>query len=219
VEKKRMDNELQFHIDETMKHKDNVKNYLLFVSRVLELKGRKHDDSKLQEPEQSIFVKYTPKLRNCTYGSKEYKTFLKEMKPALDHHYKANPHHPEYYSNGIKGMNLLDLIEMFFDWMAATKRHADGDIRKSIEINKKRFGYDDLLAQIFNNTVDYIDGWFYDVVDKQFCDSDNDAVREIVYDWYTGKRCCTDEYKAKYSKEDYDRASSIILTLVSMGLG
>lgn len=58
-------------------------------------------------------------------------------------------------------------------------------------------------------------GWFYDVVDKQFCDSDNDAVREIVYDWYTG----TDEYKAKYSKEDYDRASSIILTLVSMGLG
>ena len=163
-----MDNELQFHIDETMKHKDNVKNYLLFVSRVLELKGRKHDDSKLQEPEQSIFVKYTPKLRNCTYGSKEYKTFLKEMKPALDHHYKANPHHPEYYSNGIKGMNLLDLIEMFFDWMAATKRHADGD-----------------------------------------------AVREIVYDWYTG----TDEYKSKYSKEDYDRASSIILTLVNMGLG
>ena len=141
------------------------------------------------------------------------------MKPALDHHYKVNPHHPEYYSNGIKGMNLLDLIEMFFDWMATTKRHADGDIRKSIEINKKRFGYDDLLAQIFNNTVDYIDGWFYDVVDKQFCDSDNDAVREIVYDWYTGKSCCTDEYKAKYSKEDYDRASSIILTLVSMGLG
>lgn len=214
-----MENELQFHIDETMKHKNNVKNYLLFVSRVLELKGRKHDDSKLQEPEQSIFVEYTPKLKNCTYGSKEYQTFLKEMKPALDHHYSSNAHHPEYYKDGIKGMHLLDLIEMFFDWMAATKRHADGDIFKSIEINKKRFGYDDLLAQIFKNTVSYIDGWFYDIVEKYFDEADNESVREIVYDWYTGKSCCTDEYKDKFSKEDYNRASGIILSLVSMGLG
>ncbi len=38
-----MDNELQFHIDEIMKHKKIVRSYLLFASRVLELKGRKHD--------------------------------------------------------------------------------------------------------------------------------------------------------------------------------
>jgi len=214
-----MSNELQFHIDETMKHKKCVKNYLLFVSKVLELKGRKHDDSKLHEPEQSIFVEYTPKLKNCTYGSKEYQSFLKGMKPALDHHYNANMHHPEHYKEGIKGMDLITLLEMFFDWMAATKRHADGDILKSIEINKKRFGYDDLLAQIFKNTAEYIDGWFYDIVEQQFRDTDNDEIRQIVYDWYTGKSCCTDEYKAKFSKEDYDEASGIILSLVSMGLG
>ena len=31
-----------------------------------------------------------------TYGSDEYKACLTEMKPALDHHYAANRHHPEH---------------------------------------------------------------------------------------------------------------------------
>lgn len=55
---------------------------------------------------------------------------------------------------GIRGMNLLDLLEMFCDWTAATKRHADGDIRKSIKLNQKRFGYSDDLKQILLNTVE-----------------------------------------------------------------
>ncbi len=214
-----MDKILQFHIDETMKHKKNVYNYLLFVAKILELKGRKHDDSKLQDPEQRVFVEYTPKLKNSTYGSEEYKTFLKEMKPALDHHYANNSHHPEYHKNGISDMNLLELIEMFFDWLSATKRHADGDIFRSIEINKSRFKYDDLLAQIFKNTAEYIDGWYYDVLEKQFYDTDNDNVRRIVYDWFTSVCVDSDEYKKKYPKEDFDNAKDIILTLVSMGLG
>jgi hypothetical protein len=51
-------------------------------------------------------------------------------------------------------MSLIDLIEMICDWKAATLRHNDGDINKSIELNKDRFGYSDDLAQIFKNTVD-----------------------------------------------------------------
>lgn len=112
-----------------------------------------HDDSKLQSPEVEIFEEFTPKLAGSTYGSDEYKQFLKEMKPALDHHYAANSHHPEHYDNGIKGMSLLDLLEMVCDWKAATERHNDGNILKSIEINQKRFGYGDELKQIFLNTV------------------------------------------------------------------
>ena len=76
------------------------------------------------------------------------------MKPALDHHYRFNKHHPEYYADGIKGMNLIDLVEMFCDWLAATKRHKDGDIFESIKINKARFGYSGLLETIFLNTVE-----------------------------------------------------------------
>jgi hypothetical protein len=47
----------------------------------------------------------------------------------------------------------VDLVEMLMDWWAATKRHADGDIMESIEINQKRFGYSDELKSIFINTV------------------------------------------------------------------
>lgn len=55
-------------------------------------------------------------------------------------------------SPGIEGMSLLDIIEMFCDWKAATERHNDGDILKSIEHNEKRFKIAPQLSQIFRNT-------------------------------------------------------------------
>ena len=42
---------------------------------------------------------------------------------------------------------------MICDWYAACKRHADGDIRKSIEINTERFGLSPQLKAILLNTV------------------------------------------------------------------
>ena len=50
-------------------------------------------------------------------------------------------------------MNIVDICEMIADWKAASLRHADGDIMKSIEINQKRFGYSDELKSILINTV------------------------------------------------------------------
>ena len=130
------------------------------ISRlILELKTRAlwHDRSKFEPPEFEHFLIYTPKLKKTTYGSDAYKEFLRQLKPALDHHYKANRHHTEHFTQGIRGMNLVDLIEMFCDWMAATARHTDGDIRRSIEQNKTRFGYDDIVADIFANTADWLE--------------------------------------------------------------
>lgn len=43
-------------------------------------------------------------------GCDEYRACLREMKPALEHHYASNSHHPEHYSNGIQGMSLFDLL-------------------------------------------------------------------------------------------------------------
>lgn len=83
---------------------------------------------------------------------------LAEIKPALEHHYANNTHHPEFYPDGIRGMSLLDLVEMLCDWKAATLRHADGDIRKSIEINQSRFKYSDELKQVLLNTLPVIEG-------------------------------------------------------------
>lgn len=138
---------------DTLLHIKRVNQLLTESAGELIRRANIHDNSKLKSPEKELFDKYTPKLKNCTYGSDEYKEFLKGLKVALDHHYKNNSHHPEHYENGVNGMNLFDLIEMFFDWKAATERHEDGDIYKSIIINKKRFELSDQLCDIFHNTA------------------------------------------------------------------
>lgn len=115
-----------------------------------------HDNSKLQSPEKELFDIYTPKLKDSTYGSDEYKAFLSELKVGLDHHYAKNSHHPEHYEKGINGMNLFDLIEMFFDWKAAGERHADGNIYKSIDINQDRFKLSQQVKDILTNTATYL---------------------------------------------------------------
>ena len=137
----------------TMRHIEAVRGYIGGVIRELTHRSDEHDQSKMAAPEVEIFEVYTPKLRDSTYGSEEYKTFLKEMEPALTHHYAENRHHPEHFKNGIQGMTLLDMIEMLCDWKAATMRHADGDIMKSIEINQKRYGYGDDIKAILIHTA------------------------------------------------------------------
>jgi len=138
---------------DTNHHRYRVSAILCKMSKLLLDKANAHDLSKLEEPEKSIFDKFTPKLKDSTYGSKEYTEFLKEMEPALNHHYRNNQHHPEHYGNGIDGMTILDLLEMFCDWKAASERHADGSIEKSIEINTPRFKISDQLKSIFKNSV------------------------------------------------------------------
>jgi hypothetical protein len=142
---------------ETRKHIQQVQELLMKVIHELTLRAQNHDSSKLEDPEKGVFEVYTPKLKNTTYGSDEYNEFLKEMKPALDNHYKKNRHHPEFHERGIDGMDLVDLIEMFCDWKAATLRHADGDMTRSIEHNQTRFGIDDQLKKILKNTMKYVE--------------------------------------------------------------
>lgn len=142
----------------TYKHKNEVLKQLNKIIQELLLRGESHDNSKLEPLQAEVFAEYTPKLKTVTYGSNEYSKYLKEMQVALDDHYQKEKHHPEHWPNGISDMTLVDLIEMICDWYAATKRHSDGDIYKSIEINQKRFGYSDELKQIFLNTIEeYLD--------------------------------------------------------------
>lgn len=139
---------------DTLKHIKRVSYLLINAASELAKRAQHHDDSKLESPEKELFDEYTPKLAGCTYGSDEYKVFLKELKVALDHHYAANSHHPEHYAAGVNDFDLFDLIEMFFDWKAASERHVDGDIHNSIEVNKKRFNLDSQIVDIFKNTAD-----------------------------------------------------------------
>jgi len=138
---------------DTLAHTRRVGQLLNEAAIELLKRANKHDDTKLESPEKELFDEYTPKLKETTYGSDEYKEHLKGLKVALDHHYENNSHHPEHYDEGVNGFDLFDLVEMFFDWKAATERHADGDIMKSIEINKGRFNLDPQVVQILTNTA------------------------------------------------------------------
>jgi hypothetical protein len=107
----------------------------------------------LESPEKELFDKYTPLLKETTYGSDEYKKHLKEMGKALEHHYENNRHHPEHFELGISGMTLVDLVEMLCDWKAASERHGDGNFLKSLELNRDRFDISNQLYFILFNTA------------------------------------------------------------------
>jgi hypothetical protein len=142
---------------ETQKHIDTVnENGRKFCDKLMERLGR-HDASKLVAPEHKYFDKGTPELEKSTYGEKSYDDAKGKIKEGLKHHYANNDHHPEHFGEeGISGMNLYQLVEMWLDWTAAVRRHADGNIFNSIMVNRfKRpeFHMDDQIFKIFLNTA------------------------------------------------------------------
>ena len=143
--------------EDTNKHINIVRLLLRGFAESLLARGTLHDASKLEEPEKSLFNEFTPKLSSVEYGSDKYKEYLAQMGKALDHHYENNRHHPEHFEWEIGNMNLLDIIEMVCDWKAASLRHDNGDIRKSLEINRDRFNMTDQLYSIFMNTFNDFD--------------------------------------------------------------
>lgn len=143
---------------ETKEHIKRVSSLLRQCYERLQQRAFDHDRSKLESPEKECFDEVTGKLRTLTYGSEEYKTQLTKLKPALDHHYANNSHHPEHYTTGIDGMSLLDLLEMLCDWKAAGERHADGSIERSLRVNRERFKITSQLQNVLQNTVVEL-GW------------------------------------------------------------
>lgn len=146
--------EIAVCLAETQKHVRSVQRNLNIFIRALMSRGETHDNSKFEEPELTIFAQNTAKLAAVEYGTPEYAALLKEVRPAIEHHYAKNCHHPEHFPNGINGMTLVDLIEMLSDWEAATARNKNGNIRKSLEVNAERYDISPQLQQILKNTVD-----------------------------------------------------------------
>jgi hypothetical protein len=145
--------------EETQKHIDRVRHYMIFTIKDLIKRADNHDASKLLSPEKEYFDKYTQELANLEYGTPEYKESCKKLKPAIDHHYSVNDHHAQFHGEeGINGMNLLSLVEMLCDWKASGERGkaGTGNIYKSIDINSERFGISKQLRKILINTAKYL---------------------------------------------------------------
>lgn len=113
-----------------------------------------HDRSKLEavelEPQQRL-QDVIARDGHAPFESEEYKRRFETLRPMLDHHFANNSHHPEHYADGVNGMTLFDVIEMFFDWKAASERgeEASMNITKACE----RFKVSPQLESILRNTA------------------------------------------------------------------
>lgn len=139
---------------DTQAHQEVVKMYINRLVAMLSDRALYHDATKLMSPELEVFAEYTPKLKNTVFGTEEYQKQLDEMQVALKHHYANNRHHPEHFPDGIRGMNLIDLLEMVADWKASSLRQNTGNALVDIQKNQERFGYSDDIAQILKNTIE-----------------------------------------------------------------
>lgn len=148
-----MNDKINFFLYETHKHIKRVRYFLdIFITDIIK-RGQEHDNSKIEEPELSLFAEHHHKFKDVVYGTDEYKKLMENIKVAVNYHHSKNRHHPEYWSNGIEDMTLVDLIEMISDWRAAIEKNKDGDIQRSLEINSKKYNMSPQLKKILENTI------------------------------------------------------------------
>jgi hypothetical protein len=114
-------------------------------------RGQAHDASKFSPEEKPVYDEVFPLLTGISYGSPEWDAVLGRARPALEHHYRHNSHHPEFYPDGIAGMDLFDLVEMLCDWMAAAERNPSDGVK--LDHNVRLFGIEPQLAAILANTL------------------------------------------------------------------
>lgn len=92
---------------ETQAHIDRVSYFVNMAAENLIERARRHDASKLVSPEVEAFDIGTPKLASLEYGSAEYKESLRELGPALQHHFENNDHHPEWGDRNIEWREVV----------------------------------------------------------------------------------------------------------------
>lgn len=139
----------------TQKHIKRVQTLLWQAASELGRRGVAHDRSKFDPIEKGPLDEMQRLIDEegpAPYGSDEYKRRTELLGPMLKHHYACNSHHPEHYPDGVNGMDLFDVIEMFFDWKAASERGDESSIGLTHSV--ERFKIDPQLAAILANTAE-----------------------------------------------------------------
>lgn len=139
----------------TLKHQRRVAELLTVFAIDLLKRANVHDESKHSAEEKGPLDEMQRLINEegqASYGSEEYKRCTSLLGPMLAHHYANNSHHPEHYKDGVNGMNLMDLVEMFLDWKAASERGEESSMNLTAACN--RFKISDQVKTIFANTAD-----------------------------------------------------------------
>lgn len=139
----------------TMKHINRVAELMDMVAMQLIQRGNIHDASKLT-PVEKLPLDAMQYINDneppAPYGSEEYIRRAKMLKPMLKHHYANNSHHPEHHENGVYGMTLFDVVEMWCGWVAASERGKESSV--NLTHAAERYQMSDQLKRIFANTYD-----------------------------------------------------------------
>ena len=138
-------------------HIKDVQFYMAQIIHYLTTAARIHDSSKYSPQEIGLVIKKA-QLDAIPYMSEEYKAALANVQDGLQHHYQMNPHHPEFWTNGVEDMSMLNLLELLADWKAASDATVGGSLDNSIEKNTERFNLSPEMVRLLTNTARDL-GW------------------------------------------------------------
>lgn len=138
----------------TYKHIARVRELLGGFAIEMIRRGDVHDSSKFFPVEMEPLERLQAIIDTegpAVFGTDEYRRRTDMLGSMITHHRANNSHHPEYYENGVSGMDLHDLVEMFFDWKAASERGDDVCMRLSVACDK--YGIFGPLRDVLYNTA------------------------------------------------------------------
>lgn len=107
------------------RHKARVRYWMNQFASSLLTRADNHDNTKLQEPEISLWrnMDKEPRYLYSEDPNSDYQQKLQRYRPVFELHYDHNRHHMEYFQrhNDEFGMDLLDMLEFICDQLLGYK--------------------------------------------------------------------------------------------------
>lgn len=148
-----------------VKNRDNARYSYNEFSAQLYRNVMNHDRSKYSAAEFEPYRKYFYPSKEDTDSKEQME---KEFNLAWEHHYKNNPHHPEYWTIDIENrphvnrMSNYAFAEMLCDWIAMSMNQKDS----VYDWWFGRKGRDDKTNYLTESDISIIDGWLTANKDK-----------------------------------------------------
>lgn len=147
----------------TYKHIARVRELLGSFAIEMIKRGDRHDASKFTPEELEPLQRMQDLIDaegQAQFGTDEYKRRTDMLGNMIIYHRQRNSHHPEHYEfevggeymHGINGMDLFDLVEMFYDWKAACERGESSTMNLAAACDKYKI--DGPLRAILFNTAE-----------------------------------------------------------------
>lgn len=140
----------------TLQHIARVRELLGMFAIEMIKRGDRHDASKFLPVELGPLQEMQDIIDRdgiALPGTDEYKRRTDMLRPMLEHHRANNSHHAEFYPDGVAGMDLFDLVEMFFDWRAANIDR-DAGAPMSLTFSCEKYEITGPLRRILFNTAE-----------------------------------------------------------------